>query len=240
MTFHNFTDGDVLYATQLNALRAHLEAYADGSFWRGTIPTTGSLDTALEPGLYGYWSGSANAPDAVSGVLLVGKIGNTTQQKAWAYGSNPREFHRYSTIDSPFSEWIRVDGGDRLTALEQDTGWRDITGLINAESIDASNLGTLRLRRIGHLVTVTMQNVVLTQSSYAVFVTLGSGYRPGTSLMFSIDVAVSSSVPIENYQAGMNSAGAIYVTGYPGRRHQFTLTYITDEAFPTSLPGLPA
>ncbi|SJM66795.1 hypothetical protein CZ674_11475 [Agrococcus casei LMG 22410] len=38
----------------------------------------------------------------------------------------------------------------------------------------------------------------------------------------------------------MNSAGAIYVTGYPGRRHQFTLTYITDEAFPTSLPGLPA
>lgn len=105
----------------------------------------------------------------------------------------------------------------------KNTGVRDITGLSTGVTS-----GTVLVYRVGHMVTLILDQVGLEGTGWTRLVSLPSGFRPPAT--------VRESVPNDHGTIGVYSSGSVY-THYGPEARLHTLTYGTFEAWPSSLPG---
>lgn len=208
----------------------------------------------------------ANYPCSASGILEVwnrGGGGFSMQEytPVWATASsNGRSFYRRFMLNGTWSAWqffgsYRVDqtagravySWDPLNSREQltygDTGVRAIDSILNAAAWDTSGATrTLRLRRVGS--TVSLQGQVLSIAALTngtKILDLPSGFRQEG--MIEMTALHAPSGKWIRYSAG-NSYGAptFYwdtsaVTFGSGQVAQMSLTWLTTDPWPTSLPG---
>lgn len=119
-------------------------------------------------------------------------------------------------------------------AALQDTGWRDISSLVNAEFTGAR----VYLRRSGSTVQLMVDIPPQTFSTwpYAI-VTLPVGFQPW-------DYCFMPFYDFDNTVLSSTSAYLAYGVHVRGTIHPYrvwgTYTYLTNDAFPTTLPGTPA
>lgn len=93
-------------------------ALAAARHWRGTLAAATDLDTVTEPGSYGVWSSSPNAPG--SGVLEVAEIrtaaGVLSQVVQTFTGGSSQQIQTRFRGSTGWSGWTRIDGGAHLPA----------------------------------------------------------------------------------------------------------------------------
>ena len=104
---------------------------ADGSqysFGRGFLGTSGDLNTALQPGAYGYWSSSLNRPSDVSGTVTVTEVNasGTVIQEASEYGGGVGLFRRFRAASGAWSEWKNLLAGGDHVESSSSAGFRTI------------------------------------------------------------------------------------------------------------------
>ena len=146
--------------------------------------------------------------------------------------------------------WLKKSGAGNTgwVCVEGDTGWRNVTASLS--NIDAANAGTLSLRRIDDAVTWRFSNLLLSAGSgtLSLWAAIPLGFR-GASM-------VSLAVQRNNSQAhvnriGLNVTGLGWIAEEPtgavstSTRPAIGLTgltapHATDDAWPTSLPGVAA
>lgn len=127
--------------------------------------------------------------------------------------------------------WIKTSGtGTTGWKVEYgDTGWRDIT----PESITS---GAMLIRRVGNTVMLSLRAIVFTYQSLG---RLPSGfYSPNVFLPAKPITADEFTL----YVFADNNGYTSYQTTTPGDPSAMigSATYITDSAWPTTLPGTPA
>ena len=127
----------------------------------------------------------------------------------------------------------RVFAGDQM--IHGDTGWRDISDTALVEVTEAR----LFIRRLGNIVYYTADSLLLTNDvpPGVGVVTIPVGFRPvrafraGSGATYELNAAVYSS------SGGMELRTR---EGATAGRRRFYLNWVTDNSWPTSLPGLPA
>lgn len=126
---------------------------------------------------------------------------------------------------------------DRLSAVEYDSGWRNITSTL----AEAPQSGRVLLRRNGKIVHLHVD--ALTYSSDASFKSWGpvipSGFRPPAEL----DIAAGR-------RLATDTGGSIRINRVTGNGFAYQVvanfairasgSWVTDESTPTTLPGAPA
>lgn len=112
-----------------------------------------------------------------------------------------------------------------------DTGRRNVASLVNATPWPT--VGSAILRRVGYIVSLALILDHATSGNDAFFTSpLPSGFRPGTNLSYLI--ASTSANAICTIYAP--SSGAIRPNSNPGSIRA-ALTWTTNDAWPSSLPG---
>ncbi|MDO5534109.1 MAG: pyocin knob domain-containing protein [Propionibacteriaceae bacterium] len=125
----------------------------------------------------------------------------------------------------------QVDQGGTWTGKQQDTGRRNITGALTA----TPTAGTASLNRVGNLVMLSLDGITLAANGSGNLAVLPLGFRPppgetvsttGQGISSRLQVTSPGNVQVYNWAAG----APIFAT----------LTWITRDAWPTTLPGTPA
>lgn len=141
-----------------------------------------------------------------------------------------------------------VDGlTARLAALEYDSGWRDVSGLINPVYRQANPNATAHIIRVGKSVTFNFyQGLDATYSGLlGELLMLPDGFRtgPGATRPWGS--------PGLDHQSGkqITDGAGIYIDtsgtristfAVAGKRYAFTMRFLTPDPIPTALPGTPA
>ena len=120
-----------------------------------------------------------------------------------------------------------LGAGGRLPS----TGARDITSLSNSEVV----AGTIRVIRSGPTVTVSLNSIRFSgeNNGFGTIVTLPYGFRPPTSLADNI------AAPEDSAQISLSVGGAIGMNRKSGYTIRRIITFVTEDLFPTELPGSP-
>ncbi|GGA72707.1 hypothetical protein GCM10011490_24360 [Pseudoclavibacter endophyticus] len=122
-----------------------------------------------------------------------------------------------------------------LQASLPDTGWRDITGLLENGWTASPGHPGLRIRRIGALVSVQGEGLVPgTSTSLAV---LPTGFKATGRAAASAYIG-SGTLPI--YGRAIGGAVQCNNTTSPAAWRDLTVNFFTTDPWPTVLPGLPA
>jgi hypothetical protein len=154
---------------------------------------------------------------------------------------------RYTAID-PATGRIAINGQEI-----GGTGWRDVTSICVAGSLDPANVGTFQMRREGNFVTYRVSNLLLAPGTGALtFVNTGiaAGFRipqtsPATFLNFDARPVTSATSRMVmtawaqriDWQAATSvNTGATSQTR-PAAGIAGEVTFVTSDAWPTSLPG---
>lgn len=142
--------------------------------------------------------------------------------------------------------------GDRFAALEQDTGWRaldvaDLTGTIR----DPAKPGTLSVRRIGDRVTARINDMALTDGG-AQGIIFASGTLPtGFRVTTPTGAQLRDLLAFAGYHTVVASGSNIrWLAWWSGSLQSQTrptdgtasgeLSWLTDDPWPSTLPGTPA
>lgn len=196
----------------------------------------------------GYWVGAAGRFSA-PGVPVVGQSHIAVNDATNLSGTGAPE---YSVAASPGStylqvgatndvkgwiKWIKATGTSTtgwIAGPEADTGWRDISSmLLNGWTINAAD-GAFHVRRVGN--TVTLRAHIYNGTLSSTMWTAPSGFRPSKNTYF----------PVSHFTSGAAIGG-----GYWGINGEFqrytsnaaaynTITVVTNDAWPSSLPGTAA
>jgi len=131
-------------------------------------------------------------------------------------------------------------------AADSDTGWRNLSGsLVNGWAVTNSLYGP-HIRRIGNQVRVisaTYLGLDGTSATEDNFVELPSGFLNTKRHTYGSNVgffSVYASVPATIYGVSCPATTGRFLRVPPGNKYAGELTWITDEAWPTTLPGTPA
>jgi len=209
------------------------------------------LNAVVSSGTYTQDTGAnatlaRNYPRAtVGGVLEVFSLfaGTVIQRFTIAYGSGPNaqvghyERRRNSSTWDPWvfysrRRWDQTAGraaydydalNDREQIIYGDTGRRDVTSLFGA-SVTA---GRVILQRYGRHVTITLDNVTVPTGAPTVVGIIPIGFRTTSAAVYPVGYAPNT--------ATVWSDGNINLPTGSGRYGSFT--YLTEQAWPTSLPG---
>ena len=126
----------------------------------------------------------------------------------------------------------RVFAGD--TMIYGDTGWRNVDWLPNGHDIE-----TLKARRQNN--TITLTGVITPKSGGEVSrpSAIPDGFRQTASNGLGVYLYTLSGAQVAYFY--LNVAGTTYLRNTTNdSAGRFALTWVTDEAWPTSLPGTPA
>lgn len=144
----------------------------------------------------------------------------------------------------------RIDAGDgiqvevptglaaRLAALECDTGNRNINSLIPSLSA-----GHWTIRRIGKWVYMNLYDLDLAPTAggyWQVSIFLPSGYRPPASSQYVQFPCARRSSGFTEGPFRVDRYGGVTIYGVTDSLVAVTAAWITDDPFPTTLPGDPA
>ncbi|MDR6691482.1 hypothetical protein J2X55_002405 [Microbacterium sp. 1154] len=215
----------------------------------GTTPAANtSLDTLTNPGVYRITWGAAVAQGApyenfVGTFETLPRASNAVTQiaiKHNALSSDARRFYMRTQTGGGWGAWAvfaspRVDltagraiylwddtaGRDQL--IFGDTGRRDITSLFGA-SVTA---GRVLISRYGRHVTVTLDNVTVPSGAPTVAGLIPVGFRTTSAAVYPVGYSPNTATVWGN--------GDINLPTGSGRYGSFT--YLTEQAWPTSLPG---
>ena len=129
--------------------------------------------------------------------------------------------------------WIKATGTGNtgwVVGAEADTGWRDVSAVALSNGW-AVGSGQFFLRRVGRIVSLSLWADGTSASDTPIY-TLPSGFTPTER---SHAAAASSTTAVGNVIAVPNAAVNLY--GYTAATYYITLTWPTDAAWPSSLPG---
>lgn len=141
------------------------------------------------------------------------------------------------TAGRTVSIWDYLNNREQL--IYGDTGWRTITP-VNASS------GSVQIRRIGNTVTArTIGIVVVPGGGQVAYAVLPSGFRASATNAFGWVSNVSTNSELNRIQAENN--GLAWIGDFTGARStrptfafEGELSWVTDDIWPTSLPGVAA
>lgn len=154
-------------------------------------------------------------------------------------------------------KWVKATGTGNtgwVAGAEADTGWRNVSGSLNAAWALHATAGVLTLRRVSNLVTLTgrLERVTASGNRYEwsnVYST-PNGFRPATAMagyVFGVlgngwSEFTRSQVLMSNLN---DSAVGVVVSGDAGTWAAgddliFQAQWVTSDAWPTSLPGTAA
>jgi hypothetical protein len=149
---------------------------------------------------------------------------------------SPWRFHASARVDQTAGraiyQWDDVNNREQL--VYGDTGWRDIVSLYLGSTIVTPQL---RIRREGQTVTIVFQGYPPAGASSILQNTIPVGFRPsiGLNLRFA-GVQISSTLPP---QATVSSGNSLSIDNAQGSgEYTFVATYPTNDAWPTTLPGV--
>lgn len=121
---------------------------------------------------------------------------------------------------------------DGATAELGSTGWRDMSASLDPAKVGTISSGMLVVIRSGNIVTIKFNltptasgNVQVTASGMS----LGSAFAPDTILW----------VDGRGGTVGISTSGVLYVNpAVSGQKVDATLTFVVDNTWPTTLPGV--
>ncbi|UGL63253.1 hypothetical protein SEA_TOKKI_24 [Arthrobacter phage Tokki] len=234
-----------------------------GGFTTGTALGNANLNEILTPGLYRQDTGSYatqlnNYPQLNGGVLTVtqmagtGYVVQTYEPLNGSVTSGSSVMYKRSFATPNWSRWQayvsnRIDQTagraiyqwDPINNREQliygDTGTRDIA----AAGIIASpwTVGSLTIRRVGQMVMYSAYNIQQNGATNMVLLnSLPSGFRPSDYIRF-VARQHNANPAFYAFEAG-NGNGAVqaYQSGITGAH--FTISWMTLDPWPTTLPGV--
>lgn len=227
----------------------------------GTDLLTTDLNTVTYPGTYLQPSTSQstfarNYPiESVTGVLEVAPSSSVLAvvvQRFTVSGGNwgaVRGVHTRRLTGGVWGAWTfipqqRVDNTagramytwDDTTNREQlfygDTGWRGVTGPL----LNGWTMGSYRIRRVGSLVSFVIGSLNGSAATSPQFETLPAGFQPYSTEGFTLFFEGNS--PTSVYRAYVGSSGQMTTgTPIPAVNIGGTMTWLTSQAWPTTLPG---
>lgn len=222
---------------------------------------TTDLNTVTYPGTYLQPSTSQstfarNYPiESVTGVLEVAPSSSVLAvvvQRFTVSGGNwgaVRGVHTRRLTGGVWGAWTfipqqRVDNTagramytwDDTTNREQlfygDTGWRGVTGPL----LNGWTMGSYRIRRVGSLVSFVIGSLNGSAATSPQFETLPAGFQPYSTEGFTLFFEGNS--PTSVYRAYVGSSGQMTTgTPIPAVNIGGTMTWLTSQAWPTTLPG---
>lgn len=133
-----------------------------------------------------------------------------------------------SAIDQSISQKILAALGDAIKS----TGPRNIDSLLTVSN-GWTGTPSLRVQRVGQLVSFSAENVGrdVDGSGWITVCSLSNGFRPSYS-MYSRDFAGG--------RWRVSSTGDVQVQNPTRALNYFSLTYMSNYSFPSTLPGTPA
>ena len=125
---------------------------------------------------------------------------------------------------------------DDTTNREQlfygDTGWRGVTGPL----LNGWTMGSYRIRRVGSVVSFVIGSLNGSAATSSQFETLPAGFQPYSTEGFTLFFEGNS--PTSVYRAYVGSSGQMTTgTPIPAVNIGGTMTWLTSQAWPTTLPG---
>lgn len=217
---------------------------------------TEDLDTIVDDGTYSQASSSTasaalNYPANSNGLYTAGTLEVIARQGDFIIVQrfttfNGLEMFWRGRYAGAWSAWSRVSSGSesatlkgRVDALAQDTGTR----VLNAD-VPGRIGGDITLRRVGKTVFFSINELEATPNNGATTLTLPSsfipsGFRffPPTYLYFA---SFARSLSHNNGGTRVNRYGGVDIYNMDGLRANVSASWITDEAYPVTLPGTPA
>ena len=135
-------------------------------------------------------------------------------------------------------KWIKVSGtGNTGWVVEYgDTGWRDVSALlvVDATRTDAE---FPRVRRVKE--TIVFQGVWRNSGTpfRSQLLTLPVGFRPTLGLYVHVPYDDAVTAHYRNFKAGANGSLSYGGPAMDGSNFEYYATWVTNEAWPSSLPG---
>ena len=240
-----FVNGQVLTAEQLNTLRADLEQnttdqlqaliptllgmIGDGAFRKGNAPNLDTLTDVVDVGAYNYTSSATGRPSSSGGAVILLSVGSGANSVQVAYtDTTPVQVYTRRWSGSSWSAWAALS--------TPDTGLRNINDLIPDRAS-----GELRIRRRGDTVHVVIDRVALDDFTNGTFASLPLGFRPEHRIFKE---AARYYVPDVATGLMLSLSGQLVIPAgrsvSPGDTFNASFTYLTNNTWPSTLPGTPA
>lgn len=124
------------------------------------------------------------------------------------------------------------DTANREQLFYGDTGWRGVTGPL----LNGWTMGSYRIRRVGSVVSFVIGSLNGSAATSSQFETLPAGFQPYSTEGFTLFFEGNS--PTSVYRAYVGSSGQMTTgTPIPAVNIGGTMTWLTSQAWPTTLPG---
>lgn len=148
-------------------------------------------------------------------------------------------------------KWIKDfgTGNTGWTVTVGDTGWRDVSSLLNAGLTPSSILGVAQIRRINNVVYARWKLDVAASGITVIIQGVPAGFRAAGydhSVMMTRNLSGQGASALTSWQAGLTANGlATWQTGAtqplpnPGTV-AWSPTHVTSDPWPTALPGTAA
>lgn len=127
---------------------------------------------------------------------------------------------------------VHDPGNNKEVLISGDTGLRDVTSLMDTALYTIPNSGSIRVQRLGRMVTINFSNIAaaVNDSERKTMLQLPVGFRPwGNHYFFSYRSRTASFV----------TTGELKIDGPTTSIDYGTLTFPTNDPWPTTLPGTP-
>ena len=201
------------------------------------VDTAAIADNAVTPaklastGRFVFPTGAANGYGFASGAVHLSGTGSPEGVVTAAPGSTWLQIGDAITVSGNLS-WRKATGTGNAGWIAEgalaDTGWRDISGdLQNSWTVAAAS--SFRIRRIGNVVQLRAH--VSGGTLDATIYSIPQAFRPTYTQYFLCADYSSGAVIGGGYYAAVLVRSQSNAAAYPD------LTYFTDQAWPTSLPG---
>lgn len=143
-----------------------------------------------------------------------------------------REYTVKETAGRTVSVWDYLNQREQLIA--GDSGWRNLTALANS----GVTLTNFFARRDGNLVHISCQLAATGTAGNITLANMPAGFAPSAKALrvgTASDRDGTSVRRISPYLSGIR-----ILAMETGKNYEFGISYITDDAWPTVLPGTPA
>ncbi len=143
-----------------------------------------------------------------------------------------------NTVGLTSYRWNGVSAAWRLIAY--DTGWRDVSTLLNATHLTENTAATAYIRRNDHNVEIRYDQGAggTTTGSAKAMYAIPVGFRTAVGLAIQCgSMAVASgAIVLEGAYVGVGSA-ALLTSSWTAVRHTLAVQFMCTDTLPTSLPG---
>ena len=208
-----------------------------------TLDADEDLNTLLDRGVYNATLNMAdwqaqNYPGNLRGYVVVEKMESVNLITQYFYSRSnldvPYIAYRFMT-SAEWSPWVQIQP-DPPAYVPQDTGMRDITASIPADAgweVPSSAGSGVYAQRIGDIVFLSVSSVANSSGSteYVTLVNLPAGFRPNRSQYGNTWRGV---------RTYLRTSGRLDFQSPSDPVDYWSFSYVTNDAWPTSLPGTPA